>query len=141
MPIQQRHTAYDLGTKFWEIRNKDETLITFFNHNRFPEIMGGAEVYFMDLDLDSRLCENVQSAVKVDKLIKIATPETGIESEAEQVLWRYVMMALLSALQRQGKSQKKYEAQLEAKMGDIRERAKAGGSSMTVELLATCGID
>ena len=103
--------------------------------------MGGAEVYFMDLDLDSRLCENVQSAVKVDKLIKIATPETGIESEAEQVLWRYVMMALLSALQRQGKSQKKYEAQLEAKMGDIRERAKAGGSSMTVELLATCGID
>lgn len=140
MTTIQKGTARDVGTKFWEIRDDTQALITEFNHNRFPHILSGAGVYFMDLDLDPRLCENVQVAADVDGFIGAARPAAGIEAEAEEVLWGYVMVALLHALDKQGSARTKYLAQLRAKMNEVRKGADTEGSSVSLAALADYGI-
>ena len=140
MTMIQSGTARDVGTKFWEILDGTQTVMTKFNHNRFPHILNGVDVYFMDLDLDPRFCENVQGVMDVDGFISMATPAAGLETDAEEVLRRYIMAALLHALSLKGNARTKYLAQLRVKMNDIRVDADNAGSSVTCAILANHGI-
>lgn len=140
MPIIQRGKTRDVGTKFWQISDRSQAMITEFNHNRFPHILSGVEVYFMDLDLDPRLCENVQVVADVDNNIRVATPGAGIESNAEEVLRDYVMKALLHALDKQGSARTKYLEQLRKKMTAVRIDAASRGSRATLAILTANGI-
>ena len=140
MTTIQKGTARNVGTRFWEILNDKLVVITEFNHIRFPHILSGVEVYFMDLDLDPRLCENVQLAADVDGEIDVARANAGIDSTAEEVLRDYVMRALLNALDKQGSSRTKYLGQLRDKMITVQSDAVSKGSKVTVAILTTNGI-
>ncbi len=140
MTTIQKGKTNNVGTKFWEICDDAQAVITEFNHNRFPHILSGVEVYFMDLDFDPRLCENVQVAADVDEEIRVATPGAGIESTAEEMLRDYVMRALLHALDKQGSSRTKYLGQLRDKMIAVRSNAVSKGSKVTVAILTANGI-
>lgn len=129
----------DVGTKFWQIFDDTQSMIAEFNHNRFPHILSGAEVYFIDLNLD-RLCENVQIVVDVDMEIKRATPSYGIETNAEDTLRDYIMSALLHALDKQGSARTKYLEKLKEKMFDVMNEAKSQGSVVTLAILSLNGI-
>ena len=135
MTAIQKGTARDVGTKFWEIRDLSQAVITEFNHNRFHHILSGVEVYFMNLDLDPRLCENVQVVTDVDNNIGVATPDAGIETNAEGVLRDYVMKALLHALDKQGSARSKYLEQLREKMKTVHSDAASKGSKVTLAIL------
>jgi hypothetical protein len=140
MTTIQKGTAMDVGTKFWDIRDATHAAITAFNHDRFPHILSGAEVYFVNLDIDPGLSENVQIAADVDGEIKAATASAGITDTAEAVLRDYVMRALLNALGLQGPSRSKYLKQLRHKMAAIRSDAEAEGSKVTIAILKANGI-
>ena len=135
MTAIQKGIAYDMGTKFWRICDYTEAVITEFNHSRFSHILSGTEVYFMDLDLDPRLCENVQLATDVNGKIILATENAGIETSAEDVLLDYVMRALFHALEKQGSSRTMYLEQLGDKMIAVRNDAKSMGCKVTLAIL------
>lgn len=137
--IQQGKTK-DLGRKFWEIRDDAQARIAVFNHNRFPHILSGVEVYFIDLNLD-RLCENVQVVADVDEEIRSATPAAGIQNNAEATLRDYVMSALFHALDKQGSARTKYLGKLRGKMNAVRTDAESQASGVTLAILAANGID
>lgn len=139
MTTIQKGRTNDVGTKFWEICNDAQVMIAEFNHNRFPHILSGAEVYFLDLDLD-RLCENVQVVTDVYEEIRRATPASGIEANAEVALRDYVMSALLHALDKQGSARTKYLGQLKEKMNAVRSDAESQGSEVTLAILASNAI-
>lgn len=139
MAIIQKGKTRDVGSKFWEICDDAGVMIAEFNHNRFPHILSGVEVYFIDLNLD-RVCENVQVAVDVDAEIRTATPSTGIQSNAELALRNYVMNGLLQALYKQGAARTKYLGQLRNKMVAVKSDAQSQGSGLTSAILASNGI-
>lgn len=140
MPIIQRGKARDVGTIYWQICDRSQALITEFNHNQFPHILSGVEVYFVDLNVDPRLCENVQVVADVDNNIHTATPDAGIEKNAEEILRDYVMKALRYALSEQGSVRTKYLEQLRDKMITVRNNAESKRSKVTLTILAANGI-
>ena len=140
MSAIQKGIAYDVGTKFWEIRDDKNAVITEFNHNLFPHILSDTEVYFMDLDLDPRLCENVQVVKDVDDEIRAATFSVNINADAEAVLRDYVMRALLHALEKQGAARSAYLQQLRGKMNVVQNSAQSNGAWVTLASLAMDGI-
>lgn len=139
MSTIQKGKTKDVGTKFWEIFNDAQTMVAAFNHNKFPHIRDGVEVYFIDLDLD-RLCENVQVIDEVDKEILSATPAAGIQNDAEAALRNYVMSAFFHALEKQGSARSKYLSQLRRKMVAIRTDADLQRSYVTLATLEANGI-
>jgi hypothetical protein len=134
-----RGTAHDNGIKFWDIYS--DAMNTAFNHKRFPHIVNGVSVYFIDLDLDPRLCENVQLVADVDEEIRAAVNNVGIETDAENTLREYVMMALLHALEKQGSAQKKYLKQLRGKMSKVQVDAQNKETKVNHYILALNGIN
>lgn len=133
-------TARDLGIKFWEIVNSSGVRLTEFNHVRFPTILDGASVYFIDLDLDPKLCENVQSAFDVDGFVQVAASAGGIDGDAEAALRVYIMAALLTALGKQGTARRKYLDQLHTKMATVAAAAPPPNHRVTLQLLISMGI-
>lgn len=131
----------DVGTKFWEICDKADVAITKFNHNKFPHILSGTEVYFQDLDIDPRLCENVQLGTDVDDEIGAATKGAGVEIDAKLILHNYIMMALLHALDKQGTARTSYLRKLREKMDAIQRDAILKSTRVTRTILLANGVD
>jgi hypothetical protein len=132
--------AKDLGIKFWEIIDGAGTRLTEFNHSRFPTILSDAPVYFMDLDLDPKQCENVQAKAQVDQLVGLATPTGGIADDAETTLRLFIMSALLRALDKQGASRTTYLEKLEARLRGVAAAAPPPLHRVNLQLLKDLGI-
>jgi len=132
--------ARNVGIKFWEIVDAQGTRLTEFNHSRFSTILSGTPVYFMDLDVDPKFCENVQAARDVDFFTQVATGQAGIDADADEAVRLYIMAALLSALARQGTARTKYLARLQQKLADVAIDADAQGIRTTISLLQAHGI-
>lgn len=132
--------AQDLGIKFWEIVNPAGTRLTEFSHARFPTILDGAPVYFMNLDVDPSQCENVQSRAEVDGLVQFSMPTGGMEVDAEETLRLFIMSALLRALEKQGSARTKYLDKLRAKLVGVAAAALPPQRRVTLALLRNLGI-
>jgi len=134
----QSGRAHDVGIKYWEIVDAAGSLMTEFNARHFDTIVDGADVYFIDLDVDPLFCENVQSQMEVDAYVQAATPAAGIAADADPPLRIYIMEALLFALKKQGTARTKYHEQLRAKM--LALAAAAGAAQLTRAQLRAAGI-
>ena len=135
----QKGITRDVGTKFWEICDNAGVRIAEFNHDRFPHLLSGVEVYFIDLNLDG-LCENVQVVADVEEKIRSATPAAGIQNNAEATLQDYVMSILLYALDRHGSERTKYLGQLREQMNAVKTDAESQGSDVSLAILKAKGI-
>lgn len=134
----QSGLAHDPGRRIWEIRDAAGAVLTSFNSKQFYHIFPGAEVYFIDFDIDPTFCDNVQGKLQVDGLVATATPANGIDAEAEAALRTYIMGALLSALKRQGQAQVTYMQHLEGKLQRVASEAPA--AKLTLAYLKAAGI-
>lgn len=132
--------AHDLGIKFWEIIDDAGMRLTEFNHSRFPTILSDAQVYFMDLDLDPKQCENVQAQAQVERLVSLATPTGGIADDAEATLRLFIMSALLRALDKKGASRTAYLGKLEVRLRGVATAAPPPLQRVTLQLLKDVGI-
>lgn len=132
--------AQDLGIKFWEIIDPTGIRLTEFSHARFPTILDGALVYFMNLDVDPSQCENVQSRTEVDDLVRLATPTGGMDQDAEQTLRLFIMLGLLRALEKQGAARTKYLNKLRARLMGVANAASPPQHRVTMTLLRGLGI-
>ncbi|MCA3643509.1 MAG: hypothetical protein IOC63_16950 [Methylobacterium sp.] len=130
--------ARDPGRKIWEIIDAEGVVVTRFNTNHFNHIFPNAEVYFIDFDIDPNFCDNVQSKIQVDRLVRSATPAGGIDPDAEAALRLFIMGTLLSALNLQGQAQITYVLNLSAKMQQLAAQAQQG--RVTIAYLQGCGI-
>lgn len=130
--------ARDPGRKIWEIIDAEGAVVTRFNSNHFNHIFPNAEVYFIDFDIDPTYCDNVQSKIQVDRLVRSATPGGGIDLDAEAALRLFIMGTLLSALNLQGQAQITYVLNLSAKMQQL--AAQAPGGRVTLGYLQSSGI-
>lgn len=129
------------GSGIWTISDQANALLTEFNHALFPHIVDGTAVYFVDLDLDPKFCDNVQTKFDVDRLVLIATPTNGFQNGVELRLRSYIMDALLVATSRTGSSRSDYLQELEEKMKDVRANGEAAASGKaTVALLKKMAI-
>lgn len=132
--------AIDNGIKFWEIVDDEGTHLTKFSSVRFSHIENQHLVYFMDLNLDPRQCENVQTVADVDGRIGRATPPKGIDKNAERELRLYVMTALLKAIERSGRSRSAYLARLDELLDNLARLAASREQSLSLDLLREAGI-
>jgi hypothetical protein len=132
--------ARDLGIKFWEIIDSNGALLTEFSHARFPTILDGALVYFMNLDVDPSQCENVQSKAEVDEFVRIATPSGGMDQDADMTLRLFIMSALLRALEKQGLARTKYLNSLRTKLIGVAGAASPPQRRVTMALLKSLNM-
>ncbi|WP_165671605.1 hypothetical protein [Metapseudomonas otitidis] len=127
------------GSGIWRIV-EDSGQESRFQHASFPDILAGAEVYFVDLDLDT-YCENVQAKVDLDYFARTATPIGGFQAGAGQRLCSYIMEALLIASGRHGTQRSDYLTSLEKKMKDVQFLANSLPSQkVTIALLKKMGL-
>lgn len=134
--IIQQGQASDLGIPFWEIVDAAGNRMTEFDHRAFDHIFAGAFVYFVDLDLDPRFCENVQSRNDVDNRFGLALPVNGCTPDAEIRLRLYIMAALLQSLQYNGQDRSNYLARLDAVLISVKAAAEnAPNGRLTINVL------
>lgn len=137
MDAIEKGVARMSGSGIWTIVHSGEE-VAIFDHGAFPYIQNGAEVYFVDLHLDS-VCDNVQSRSEVDDCVRRATPDNGFAPGAELRLRSYIMRALLIAIMA-GKPPV-YVDNLKERMREVHDSAmELPSKKVTVALLQRLGL-
>ena len=129
---QGRGRARNVGSPFWEIVNASGARLSVFNHDRFPHIMDGARVQFVDND-DNGIAEHVQSVADVDRIVALAaTGGRRFGRGARQALTDHIVIVLSSGPEGRGA--------MESRAMEIGTRAAESDDIVSIELLRECGV-